>query len=208
MMLTDGAEVVVAAPGNRSRRGGRVAAGLVLSGLVIALVVSHGGSVAACVAATAMTAPVAFARRAPIAAAVILAGAAAGNELFFGHLIRCGATLPAVFYVAYVAGAAVGGWACAIILSGVTASVVIQCVFDPQLGAGVIPLMLLVSGVFFGGGVLVRRRAALVARLRRDTEALRAQGADRAVRRRRRARPDQHRYRRHAAPADRRDRSA
>ena len=56
----------------------------------------HGGGVAACVAATAMTLPAAFARRAPLAASAALAAAAAANELFCGHLVRCGATLPVV----------------------------------------------------------------------------------------------------------------
>ena len=55
------------------------------------------------------------------------------------------------------------------------ACVVIQCVFDPRLGAPVIPLMAAASGVFFGAGLLVRRRSAMVAQLRRSTEQLRAQ---------------------------------
>ena len=54
-------------------------------------------------------------------------------------------------------------------------SVVIQCVYDPRLGVAVIPVMVAVSGVFFAGGVLVRRRSALVAQLRRSTEELRGQ---------------------------------
>jgi hypothetical protein len=65
---------------------------------------AHRGGVAVCVAATAMTLPAAFAPRAPLAAAGVLAAATAANELFFGHLVRCGATLPAVFFVAYLAG--------------------------------------------------------------------------------------------------------
>ena len=43
------------------------------------------------------------------AAAAILAAAAAANELFFGHLFRCGAALPAAFFVAYLAGRACAG---------------------------------------------------------------------------------------------------
>jgi hypothetical protein len=146
---------------------------LVLSAYVMVLVRGQGGGVAACVAATAMTLPVAFARRGPLAAAVVLAAAAAANELFFGHLIRCGAALPAIFFVAYLAGRARAGRDRALVLAGVLASAVIQCLYDPRLGAPVIALMAAVSGVFAGAGILVRRRADLVAELRRRSGQLR-----------------------------------
>jgi signal transduction histidine kinase len=146
-----------------------------LSAYVVVLVRGQGGSLGACVAATAMTLPVAFARQAPRAAAGILAAAAAVNVLFFGHLIRCGPALPAVFFVAYLAGRACAGRTRAVVLAGVLVSVVIQCLYDPRLGAPVIVLMAAVSGVFTGAGILVRRRAGLVAELRRRTTALREQ---------------------------------
>jgi hypothetical protein len=153
-----------------------LAAALALTAYLVFLVQRQaGGDVAACVAATSMTLPVAFARRAPLPAAATLAAAAAANELFFAHLIRCGAALPAAFYVAYVAGRACAGRPRALTLAGVLSSVVIQCVYDPRLGAAVIPVMVVVSGVFFAGGVLVRHRSALVAQLRRSTEELRGQ---------------------------------
>ena len=88
-------------------------AGLGLAGLLsltmVALVLGqpHGG-VAAAIAAVAMTAPVAYARMAPTTAGLTLAVAAAVNEVFFGHLARCGAALPAAFVVAFVAGYALG----------------------------------------------------------------------------------------------------
>ena len=148
---------------------------LALSAYMVVLVRGQAGSVAACAAATAMTLPVAFARRAPLAAAAVLAAAAAANELFFGHLVRCGAALPAVFFVAYLAGRFCAGRGRALVLAGVLVSVVIQCLYDPRLGAPVIALMAVVSGVFAGAGVLVRRRAGLVAELRRRTEQLREQ---------------------------------
>src|SRR5580693_3096231 len=152
-----------------------LAAALALTGYLVFLVQRQaGGDVAACVAATLMTLPVAFARRAPLPAAATLAAAVA-NELFFAHLIRCGAALPAAFYVAYVAGRACAGRPRALTLAGVLSSVVIQCVYDPRLGVAVIPVMVVVSGVFFAGGLLVRRRSALVAQLRRSTEELRGQ---------------------------------
>jgi hypothetical protein len=101
--------------------------------------------------------------------------AATANELFFGHLFRCGAALPAVFYVAYLAGRAQAGRTRALVLAGVLASVVVQCLDDPRLGAPVIVVMAAVSGVFAGAGLLVRRRAELVAELRRRTRLLHEQ---------------------------------
>src|SRR3984885_12282258 len=101
------------------------AAARALSAYVVVLVREQSGDVAACIAATAMTLPVAFARRAPLAAAGVLAAAAAVNELFLGHLARCGAALPAVFYVAYLAGRACAGRARAAVLAGVLVSVVL-----------------------------------------------------------------------------------
>ncbi|HEX4088055.1 MAG TPA: hypothetical protein VHZ33_05020 [Trebonia sp.] len=152
-----------------------VAFAVALSVYVMVLVRGQAGSAAACVTATAMTLPVAFARRAPLTAAVLLAGAAAANEVFFGSLVRCGPALPAVFFVAYLAGRACAGRARALVLAGVLVSVVIQCLYDPRLGAPVIVLMTAVSGVFAGAGILVRRRAALVAELRRRTTRLQEQ---------------------------------
>ena len=148
---------------------------LVLSAYIVVLVHGHGGGVGPGVAATAMTLPVAFARRAPLTTAVVLAAAAAANEVFFGFLVRCGPALPAVFFVAYLAGRACVGRARALVLAGVLVSVVIQCLCDPRLGAPVIVLMAAVSGVFAGAGILVRRRAGMVAELRRRTAQLREQ---------------------------------
>jgi hypothetical protein len=159
---------VIGRPGWTWRQGAgavsAVASALALTAFMVFLVQRQaGGGVAACVAATAMTLPVAVARRAPLQCAAILAAAAAANELFFGHLIRCGAALPAAFYAAYLAGRACAGRRRTLTLAFVLACVVIQCLYDPQLGRDVIPLMAAVSGVFFGAGLLVRRRSAMVA---------------------------------------------
>ena len=148
---------------------------LALSAYMVVLVHGQAGSAAASTVATVMTLPVAFARRAPLTAAVVLAAAAAANEVFFGSLVRCGAALPAVFFVAYLAGRACVGRARALVLAGALVSVVIQCLYDPRLGAPVIVLMTAVSGVFAGAGILVRRRARLVAELRLRTTQLREQ---------------------------------
>jgi hypothetical protein len=174
---------MISAPGRSWRRPAAprwagiaaLALAVALSAYVVFLVRKHAGSGPACVAATAMTLPVAFARRAPLAAAIVLGAAAAVNELFFGHLVRCGAALPAVFFVAYLAGRTRTGRTRALVLAGVLVSVVLQCVYDPQLGAPVIVLMAAASGVFAWAGLLVRRRAALVAELRRRTGQLREQ---------------------------------
>jgi hypothetical protein len=171
---------VISRPARAWRNGAAPAAtlasALALTAFIVFLVQRQaGGGVAACIAATAMTLPAAFARRAPLGSAAALAAAAAANELLFGHLVRCGAALPAAFYVAYVAGRAGAGRRRALTLARVLACVVIQCVYDPQLGSGVILLMAPITGGFFGAGLLVRRRSALVAQLRRSTEQLRAQ---------------------------------
>ena len=162
-------------PGIRWAEIATFALALTLSAYVVVLVRGHGGAPAACVAATAMTLPVAFARRAPLAAAGVLGATAAANEVFFGHLVRCGATLPAVFFVAYLAGRSCAGRVRALVLAGLLVSVVIQCLYDPRLGAPEIAVMAAVSGVFAGAGLLVRRRAGQVAELRRRTEQLRRQ---------------------------------
>src|SRR5277367_4219015 len=89
--------------------GADVAFGLLLSGYAVYLVTGgdsrhlDGGWTAA-LAVLMMTGPVIFARRAPLLAAAALASGAALNWWLIGHLVRCGAALPAVFYVAFVIG--------------------------------------------------------------------------------------------------------
>ena len=51
-----------------------------------------------------MTLPVAFARKWPLVAAGVLLAGALVNWWAIGHYVRCGATLPAVFYMAFVVG--------------------------------------------------------------------------------------------------------
>jgi signal transduction histidine kinase len=147
------------------------AAGLLSAAVFVQVLGEHGGGVGAAVAAVGMTAPVAYARRAPTAAGLTLAVAAGVNELFFGHLARCGSALPAAFGVAFAAGYALGRRGLAA-LAGTAASLALQCVFDPRLGVGAIALMIPVDLVFFGAGLYVRTRAAMVASLREATAAL------------------------------------
>jgi hypothetical protein len=164
------------------RRLGRVGAGatsaapiglaaLLSVALVAVILGQQGAGIAAAFAAVAMTAPVAFARRAPAAAGLTLAVAAGANELFFGHLIRCGPALPAAFFVAFVAGyerERLGLLA----FAGTAVSAVIQCLFDPRLGAGVIALMVPIDLLFFLAGRYAAGRAAMVTSLRTSTSEL------------------------------------
>ena len=62
------------------------------------------GGVVAAIGALAMTLPVAWERRAPVAAAAAVAIGAVGSELLIGPLVRCGAALPAVFAIAFFVG--------------------------------------------------------------------------------------------------------
>jgi signal transduction histidine kinase len=87
-----------------------IAAGLILSVGVFTLVHVHldptdpHGSVLAGIAAVPMTLPVLWARRSPLAAAAVVAAASLANWIFVGHYIRCGAAIPAAFWIACVLG--------------------------------------------------------------------------------------------------------
>jgi signal transduction histidine kinase len=152
-----------------------VAAAVVLSIWVVLLVGDHdGGSAAAAAFAVLMTAPVAFALRWPVAVALVLAVAAGLNGVLFGHLVRCGATLPATFIVAFLVGYAADrrrrlGEA------GVVASLVLQCAFDPRLGIGTVALMVPVAGLFYLGGRYARSRATMARSLREYSRELQVQ---------------------------------
>ena len=131
--------------------------------------------VGASIGVLAMTAPVAWRRRMPMTAAATLALAAALNGLVFGPMVRCGAALPAVFLVAFTVGvicdrarATAGVLLCA-------AGVAAQAVYDPQLGARVLVLMLPVLAGFFAAGRLVRARTEAAESLRLLSAELRRQ---------------------------------
>ena len=77
-----------------------IAAAVILSAYAVALTSGvvhtshpHGG-VAASIRVLAMTLPVAWCRRWPLAAAGVLAAAAVLNGVLFGPMVRCGAALP------------------------------------------------------------------------------------------------------------------
>jgi len=138
----------------------------VASGLIQ---VSHSrGGLGASLGVLAMTAPVAVRRRFPLTAAGILAAGAVANGLAWGHLVRCGAALPAVFLVAYSVGARGDRARAAAGLALCAVNVVAQAYWDPRLGLPVLGLMLPVLTGFFAAGRAGRsiERAAGVLRQR------------------------------------------
>jgi signal transduction histidine kinase len=168
--------------GVRDVGAGDVGLALVLSLFAIASVTgltdsaNHGGAGAAG-AVLLMTAPVAIARRRPLLAAALLAAGAGLNWALYDDMVRCGATLPAVFYVGFVLGSRTRTWLQ--LGAGFTLLVVAllcQSYSDPQLaGPGVLVLMVPVTIGFTIAGRLLRARAAAVARLRAQTVELREQ---------------------------------
>jgi signal transduction histidine kinase len=150
-------------------------AGLLSLAMVLLVLNKRSGGIGLAIAAVTMTLPVAYVWQAPTIAAFSLAAAAAVNEPFLTHLARCGAALPAAFFVAFVAGSALGRRRGLLPLAGTAISIVLQCVFDPRLGPAVVALMIPLDVIFFGTGLYVRRRAAMVATLRDSTAKLREQ---------------------------------
>jgi signal transduction histidine kinase len=134
----------------------------------------HGG-IAATIGVLTMTVPVAWRRRAPVAAAAVIAVGAAMNVLFFGHLIRCGPCLPAAFFIAFEVGVSAKGRRQMAGLALVATNVVLQAIFDPRLGGPTVVLFLPITTAFFGLGRLVSSRSAMAAALRAQNEQLRWQ---------------------------------
>jgi signal transduction histidine kinase len=130
---------------------------------------------AAAVAVLLMTAPVAVARRWPVAVCVVLAFSAPLNWVAIGHLVRCGAGLVAVFYVAFMLGVRCRIKPMIAGLALLAVNILCQAFSDPQLGSGVIVYMVPVAVAFTAAGWLVASRNATVAQLRARTLQLRAQ---------------------------------
>jgi signal transduction histidine kinase len=158
-----------------------VGLGVLLSGYAVYLVTGGNaqhldGGWTAALAVLMMSGPVLFARRAPLLAAAALASGAALNWWLIGHLVRCGAALPAVFYVAFVIGSRCERRRATFGVAALAVAIVCQGASDPQLGSpSVAVIMVPLSLVFFGLGRLLRSRNATVRELRARTAELRQQ---------------------------------
>ena len=162
--------------------GGDVALALLLSafgvkstsGLAGALYPHQG--LAASLAVLVMTMPVVFARRYPLATAAMLAAGAALNWGAIGDMVRCGAALPAVFYVAYTIGSRCTRWTETVLGTALlTINLTCQAYSDPQLGPEVLEYMVPIALGFTVAGRLLQGHEAIVARLRDRTAELRDQ---------------------------------
>ncbi len=158
-----------------------LAAAVILSGYAVVLVSGvlhtghrHGGALAAA-GAMVMIAPVAWRRPAPLAAAAVMAAAALFNGLVFGLMVRCGAALPAVFLVAFAAGARRDRHAATAGFLLCAAAVVTEGLYDQQIeGPGLVAVLPLLAA-FFVSGRLVRARTRTAAALRESSAELRRQ---------------------------------
>jgi len=132
-----------------------------------------------------MTLPVAFARKRPLLVAGVLVAGALVNWWAIGTYVRCGATLPAVFYMAFVVGSRCKGRERAIGEGLVICSILIQCESDPQIYPLTNAILFIpISLAFLGAGYLLHRRNVTVETLRVRTMELQQQrerNADLAV---------------------------
>jgi signal transduction histidine kinase len=132
-----------------------------------------------------MTLPVAFARKRPLLVAGVLVAGALVNWWVIGTYVRCGATLPAVFYMAFVVGSRCEGRERAIGEGLVICSILIQCESDPQIYPLTNAILFIpISLAFLGAGYLLHRRNVTVETLRVRTLELQQQrerNADLAV---------------------------
>jgi signal transduction histidine kinase len=134
----------------------------------------HGSALAA-IAVLVMTVPVAWERRAPLGAAVVVAVGAAGNELLIGPLVRCGPGLPAVLAIAFFAGTRLGTRKLGIAAAFCAGSMATQACYDPHLDAGFLVAGLPALATAVIGGRLVRSRGHAAAALRKRNDELREQ---------------------------------
>jgi hypothetical protein len=143
-----------------------------VAGWVLVMEEGNNGSVAAAIGILFMTAPVVLARRQPILAVSIVALAAIVNGLLWDDIIRCGAAIPALLYIAFAVGSRsrIGGRSSGWPFLGLAialVSVAAQRLWDPVLDdsglifAGV--LVLVAWGAGLGWAAIesrVRQRSA------------------------------------------------
>jgi hypothetical protein len=130
------------------------------------------GSLGAALGVLFMTVPVLWARRSPVVSSVILGVAAPLNVVAFGSLVRCGATLPAVFYVAFCLGLSRWQWRSGVGALFLVGSLVSQTICDPRLGVNTLPVFAVIALIFYVCGRLVAERHASVMLLRARRDAL------------------------------------
>jgi signal transduction histidine kinase len=135
---------------------------------------SHGG-IAAAILVLAMTVPVAWERRAPLAAAAAVAIGAGLNELLIGPMVRCGPGLPAVFVIAFFAATRLDRRRLVIAVALCLAAVTVQSFFDPNLGPSFLVAGIPVVLASCLAGKLARSRARAAAALRERNAELREQ---------------------------------
>jgi signal transduction histidine kinase len=133
------------------------------------------GNVAAAIAVLVMTVPVAWERRAPLAAAAALAAGALGNEYLIGGMVRCGPCLPAVLVIAFFAGTRLDWRRLAIAAALCMASITLQSYYDSQLGPGFMTVGLPAVVLACMAGWLVHERSKAAAALRARNAELRLQ---------------------------------
>jgi signal transduction histidine kinase len=136
---------------------------------------SDRGGVAAAIGVLAMTVPVAWERRAPLAAAAVVAVGTLANELLIGPLVRCGPCLPAVLLIAFFAGTRLGRWRLAMAVALCMGAVTTQSFYDPKLGPSFTSVILPAVALACAAGWLAHERTVAAAALRARNAELRAQ---------------------------------
>jgi signal transduction histidine kinase len=134
----------------------------------------HSG-VAAAIVVLAMTIPVAWERRNPLAAAAAVAIGAALNELLIGPMVRCGPGLPAVFVIAFFAATRLDRRGLVAAAALCLAAVTLQSFYDPNLGASFLVAGVPVVLASCLAGRLARSRTRAAAALRERNAELREQ---------------------------------
>jgi hypothetical protein len=122
-----------------------------VAGWMLVMEEGNNGSVAAAIGILFMTAPVVLARRQPILAVSIVALAAIVNGLLWDDIIRCGAAVPALVYIAFAVGSRSRtggrGWGWPFLgLAIALVAVVAQRLWDPVLDN---------SGLAFAGALVL-----------------------------------------------------
>ena len=113
------------------------------------------------------TLAVAFCRRQPLAAAATLLTGSVGGWLLTGSMVRCGALLPASFWIACAGGLLLPRRRSIVILALITGSIVVQTVSDPDIPPVTLILMLPVATGFWAMGRLLHSRNRALADIRR-----------------------------------------